>query len=117
MFAQFLRAHSRLAYLDPSTFMKPGWQGNAEYKALWEDFPLWHYGECAQEMKRELIAHARSKGLNTGIRFGISSWLPFKRPSAAGGLSAFDFNMQQTYINWAASWLGGSPKKVGDVLH
>jgi len=97
--------------------MKEGWTGNKEYSVLWKDFSLWHYGKTAQAMKKELIAYARLKGLNNPICFGISSWLPFANPFAAESLTAFDFDIRQTYINYESSKYGGSPKKVGDILY
>jgi hypothetical protein len=68
-------------------------------------------------MKDELIKHTRLKGLNGSIYFGISSWLPFTHSFAAKSLTAFDFDIRQTYMNWASSSYGGSPKKVGDYLY
>jgi hypothetical protein len=32
-------------------------------------------------------------------------------------MTAFDFDIRQTYMNWASSSFGGSPKKVGDYLY
>lgn len=120
-FREFLKEHTKLEYVDPSVFMKKDWKGKAEYKTLWNDFQLWHYGKCAAAMKKELVEHAKAKGLDPGIRFTISSWVvgatKLKHPFAASSLSVFDFNQQQTYINWSTSWLEGSPKRVGDVLH
>ncbi len=49
--------------------------------------------------------------------FGISSWLPFTYSFAAESLTTFDFDIRQTYMNWASSSFGGSPKKVGDYLY
>jgi len=117
LFAQFLKINSDLPYIDPSMFMKEGWNGDQKYKALWKDFSLWHYGKTAQAMKDELIQFARSRGLNSSIYFGISSWLPFTHSFAAESLAAFDFDIRQTYMNWASSSFGGSPKKVGDYLY
>jgi hypothetical protein len=68
-------------------------------------------------MKDELIKHTRLKGLNGPIYFGISSWLPFTYSFAAESLAAFDFDIRQTYMNWASSGFGGSPRKVGDYLY
>jgi hypothetical protein len=68
-------------------------------------------------MKNELIGFARSRGSNSPIYFGISSWLPFTYSFAAKSLPAFDFDIRQTYINYASSAYGGSPKKVGDSLY
>ena len=116
-FAEFLKTNTDLPYIDPSTFMKEGWNGPVIYRVLWKDFSLWHYGRTAQAMKDELIQHAKSKGLNTKIYFGVSSWLPFTHSFAAKTLSAFDFDIRQTYINWASSLYGGSPKLVGDYLY
>ena len=59
MFAQFLKMHTDLPYIDPSIFMKEGWIGNKEYSVLWKDYSLWHYGKIAQAMKKELVTHAR----------------------------------------------------------
>jgi len=117
LFAEFLRENSEMPYIDPSVFMKEGWNGNQKYKTLWTDFSLWHYGKTAQAMKDELIRLARSRGLNGPIYFGISSWLPFTNSSAAESLTVFDFDIRQTYMNWASSSFGGSPKKVGDYLY
>jgi len=117
LFAQFFKINSNLAYIDPSIFMKEGWNGDQKYKTLWKDFSLWHYGKTAQAMKDELIRLARSRGLNGPIYFGISSWLPFTNSSTAESLTAFDFDIRQTYMNWASSSFGGSPKKVGDYLY
>jgi hypothetical protein len=117
LFAQFLKINSDLPYIDPSIFMKEGWNGDQKYKTLWKDFSLWHYGKTAQVMKDELIRFARSRGLNSPIYFGVSSWLPFTYPFAAKSLTAFDFDIRGTYINWESSSFGGSPKKVGDILY
>jgi hypothetical protein len=117
MFAQFLKINTDLPYIDPSIFIKEGWTGNKEYSVLWKDFSLWHYGKTAQAMKNELIWFARSRGSNSPIYFGISSWLPFTYPFAAKSLTAFDFDIRGTYINWDSSIYGGSPKKVGDILY
>ena len=117
MFAEFLKKNSELPYVDPFIFMKQDWTGNQKYKILWKDFSLWHYGKTAQAMKEELIKHARLKGLNNPIYFGISSWLLFIHSFAAESLTTFDFDIRQTYINYASSAYGGSPKKVGDVLY
>ncbi|NWF93994.1 MAG: hypothetical protein HXY46_13905 [Syntrophaceae bacterium] len=117
LFAQFLRINTDLPYIDPSLFMKEGWNGDQRYKILWKDFSLWHYGRTAQAMKHELVQSLRYRGLNGRIYFGISSWLPFTHPFAAKSLTAFDFDIRQTYMNWASSSFGGSPKKVGDYLY
>jgi hypothetical protein len=117
MFAQFLKINTDLPYIDPSIFMKEEWNGNPKYKTLWKDFSLWHYGKTAQAMKDELVLFARYRGLNSRIYFGISSWLPFTNPFAAKSLTVFDFDIRQTYINYASSAYGGSPKKVGDSLY
>jgi hypothetical protein len=117
LFAQFLKINTDLRYIDPSIFMKEGWNGDQKYKTLWKDFSLWHYGKTAQVMKDELIRFARSRGLNGPIYFGVSSWLPFTNSFAAESLTAFDFDIRQTYMNWAFSTYGGSPKKVGDILY
>lgn len=117
LFAEFLKKHSKLEYIAPSVFMKADWKGNVEYKALWEDFSLWHYGKCAQVMKDELVAYARSQGIEGKIYFGISSLLQFKNAFAASSLSAFDSCMQQTYINCYTGTYEGSPKRVGDLLY
>ncbi|MCX5815382.1 MAG: hypothetical protein NTX75_03955 [Proteobacteria bacterium] len=116
-FEEFFRKHSKLPYIDPAIFMKQGWGGNAEYKILWNDFVLWHYGKTAQDMKDELVQHAKRKKLNADILFGVSSWLPFDKDFAAETIKAFDFDIRQTYINWAESGFGGSPKLVGDSLY
>ncbi|MFQ5686766.1 MAG: hypothetical protein ACE5GV_08910 [Candidatus Scalindua sp.] len=117
LFAEFLKINTELPYIDPSIFMKEGGEGSQKYRALWADFSLWHYGKVAQVMKEELIQHVRSKGLNKNIFFGISSWLPFTNSFAASSLNVFDFDIRQTYINWAESSFGGSPKLVGDALY
>jgi len=117
LFAEFLKMHTDLPYIDPSIFMKEKWNGNQKYKTLWKDFSLWHYGKTAQVMKEELIRFTRSRGLNSPIYFGISSWLPFTYSFAAESLATFDFDIRQTYMNWASSSFGGSPKKVGDYLY
>jgi len=116
-FEQFFRKHSKLAYVDPAIFMKQSWEGNAEYKILWNDFILWHYGKTAQDMKDELVQHAKSKKLNANISFGVSSWLAFRNDFAAETMKAFDFDIRQTYMNWEESGFGGSPKLVGDYLY
>ena len=116
-FADFLKMNTGLPYIDPSEFMKKGWNGNEKYRTLWKDFSLWRYGKTAQAMKEELIEHARSRGSNSTIYFGISSWLPFTHSFAAKTLKVFDFDIRQTYINWASSLYGGSPKRVGDILY
>jgi len=116
LFTQFL-INTDLPYIDPSIFMKEGWKGDQKYKTLWKDFSLWHYGKTAQAMKDELVQSARYRGLNSRIYFGISSWLPFTHSFAAKSLTAFDFDIRQTYMNWASSSYGGSPKKVGDYLY
>ncbi len=103
LFAQFLKINTDLPYIDPSIFMKEGWKGDQKYKTLWKDFSLWHYGKTAQAMKDELVQSARYRGLNSRIYFGISSWLPFTHPFAAKSLTAFDFDIRQTYMNWASS--------------
>jgi hypothetical protein len=117
LFAEFLKGNSTLPYVDPLIFMKEDWTGNKEYRVLWKDFSLWHYGKTAQAMKDELVLSAKYRGLNGRIYFGISSWLPFTNPFAAKSLTAFDFDIRQTYINYASSAYGGSPKKVGDSLY
>ncbi len=117
LFAEFLKGNSTLPYVDPLIFMKEDWTGNKEYRVLWKDFSLWHYGKTAQAMKKELITYTRLKGSNTPIFFGISSLLPFTNAFAAESLTAFDFDIRQTYINYASSAYGGSPKKVGDILY
>jgi len=117
LFAQFLKINTDLPYIDPSIFMKEDWTGNKEYRVLWKDFFLWHYGKTAQEMKDELVQSARYRGLNSRIYFGISSWLPFTHSFAAQSLTAFDFDIRQTYMNFSSSTYGGSPKKVGDILY
>jgi hypothetical protein len=117
LFAEFLKINTGLPYVDPSIFMKEGWNGDQKYRALWKDFSLWHYGKTAQAMKKELITYARLKGSNNPIFFGISSLLLFTHPFAAKSLTAFDFDIRQTYMNWASSSFGGSPKKVGDILY
>ena len=96
--------------------MKEKWVGNDEYRTLWKDFSLWHYGKTVQDMKDELIQYAMSKGLNKNIYLGISSWLQFTNSFAAETLKAFDFDIRQTYINWI-SYLDGSPKLIGDTLY
>ncbi|MFH0787343.1 MAG: hypothetical protein V2B13_06970 [Pseudomonadota bacterium] len=115
-FGEFFKKISDLPFIDPSIFMQDGWAGNPEYKILWKDFSLWHYGKTAQVMKETLFKHAGSIGLKIPVYFGISSWLPFTHPFAAGSLTAFDFDIRQTYLNWAESSFGGSPKLVGDYL-
>jgi hypothetical protein len=117
LFAEFLEINTDLSYIDPSVFMKEGWNGNQKYKTLWKDFSLWHYGKTAQAMKNELVQFAKYWGLNSRIYFGISSWLPFTNSFAAKSLTVFDFDIRQTYMNWASSSYGGSPKKVGDYLY
>jgi len=117
LFAEFLKINTDLLYIDPSIFMKERWKGNQKYKTLWKDFSLWHYGATAQAMKDELIQYAKYRGLGSRIFFGISSWLPFTYPFTAKSLTAFDFDIRQTYINWASSSYGSSPKKVGDILY
>jgi hypothetical protein len=116
-FAGFLKTNTDLPYIDPSIFMKDGWKGDQKYKTLWKDFSVWHYGKTAQAMKDELVQSAKYRGLNSRIYFGISSWLPFTHSFAAKSLTAFDFDIRQTYMNWASSSYGGSPKKVGDYLY
>jgi hypothetical protein len=116
-FAEFLEINTKLPYIEPTMFLKEGWDGNDEYKTLWNDFPLWHYGKTAQDMKNELVHYALTKGLNKNIYFGISSWLPFTHSFAAESLTAFDFDIRQIYINWASSGYGGSPKVIGDALY
>jgi len=116
-FVEFLNTNTNLPYVDPSEFMNEGWTGDKRYRTLWKDCSLWHYGKTARDIKEELIRHAKSKGLESIIYFGISSWLPFTHPFAAKTLSAFDFDIRQTYINWASSSFGGSPKLVGDYLY
>jgi hypothetical protein len=117
LFAEFLRENSGMPYVDPLVFMKEGWTGNKEYSVLWKDFSLWHYGKTAQAMKDELVQSAKYRGLNSRIYFGISSWLPFTHPLAVKSLTAFDFDIRQTYINYESYTYGGSPKKVGDILY
>ncbi|MGR3303152.1 MAG: hypothetical protein ACUZ8I_11690 [Candidatus Scalindua sp.] len=117
LFSEFLKINTELSYVEPSIFMKEGWDSNEKYKTLWKDFPLWHYGKAAQDMKNELVQHAKLKGLDSNIFFGVSSWLPFTHSFAAETLNAFDFDIRQTYINWAESSFGGSPKLVGDYLY
>ena len=117
LFAEFLRVNTELPYIDPSVFMIEGLDSNDEYRRLWEDFSLWHYGKTAMDMKNELVQFAMKKGLNKNICFGISSWLPFTHSFAAASLNVFDFNISQTYINWASSGYGGSPKVIGDSLY
>jgi len=117
LFADFLKINTDLPYIDPSIFTKEEWNGNQKYKTLWKDFSLWHYGKTAQAMKDELVQSARYRGLNGPIYFGISSWLVFTNSFAAESLTAFDFDIRQTYMNWASSSFGGSPKKVGDYLY
>ncbi len=117
LFAEFLKMNTELPYIDPLIFMEQDWNGNKMYRTLWKDFSLWHYGKTVQDMKEELIQYAMSKGLNKNIYFGISSWLQFTNSFAASSLIAFDFDIRQTYINWAESSFGGSPKLVGDYLY
>jgi hypothetical protein len=117
LFAQFLKINTGLPYIGPSIFMKEGWNGNEKYKTVWKDFPLWHYGKTAQVMKEELIRFARFRGSDSPIYFGISSWLPFTHSFAAKSLTAFDFDIRATYMNWESSTFGGSPKRLGDILY
>ncbi len=117
LFTEFLKINTERPYINPSIFMKEGWGGNGIYRTLWKDFSLWHYGKTAQDMKNQLIQHARSKGLNKNIYFGISSWLSFTHSFAAESVKAFDFDIRQTYINYSSSSHGGSPKLIGDALY
>jgi len=110
LFKVFLTKYSKLKHVDPSTFMAPGWSGSAEYKRMWENFPLWHYGHTAAAMKKELKEYAKTAGLDTNVYFGISSWLRFHDAFAAASLKCFDFESQQSYINCGR----GSVKEMGD---
>jgi len=110
VFKEFLAKHSKLKYVDPSGFMAPG--GSAEYKRMWENFPLWHYGLTAREVKKELTKYAGTLGPDYKIYFGISSWLRYRDPFAAETLNCFDFESQQSYINCCG--YPGAPKVMGD---
>lgn len=110
VFKEFLAKHSKLEFVDPLRIAFAGWTGHPDYRRLWDNFPLWHYGRAAAAMKQELIAHAKASNLSGKIHFGISSWLPCTDSVAAESLSCFDFNSQQTYL----CTVPGTPKDAGD---
>lgn len=114
-FARMLQRHSRLPYVDPTTFMAPGWSGPAEYKSLWHDFQLWVYGVAAQAMKEELIAHAKKSNADATVHF-LQSAFPCrpKHPFAYATVQrAFDFQGLQMYLYCYHAAYQGSPKQIG----
>lgn len=118
-FANMLKEHTRLPYIDPAKFMAPGWKGPAEYRKLWHDFQLWIYGVAAQAMKDEMIEYARKRDKNAQIYF-LQSARPVRPTHAfayAPAHKAFDFEGMQAYIYCYHQTYQGSPKRIGDQLH
>lgn len=117
-FANMLKEHTNLPYIDPAEFIAPGWSGPKEYRRLWHDFQLWIYGVTAQEMKDELLAYARKRDKNAHIYF-LQSARPVKPIHSfanAQAQKAFDFGGMQAYLYCYHGTYQGSPKKIGDQL-
>lgn len=116
LFKEFLKEKAGLDYVSPGDFLAPDWTGDKRYLDLWRDFPLYHYGLSAAAMKRDLVDYAKAKGLPADLYFGISSWLGANSPLAASSLGCFDFDSNQTYMNWSLEAFQGSPRLTGDYL-
>ena len=117
-FANMLRQHTRLAFVEPATFMASGWTGPAEYRTLWDDFQLWMYGLAAQAMKDELVAYTKKRDADARVLF-LQSAHPCRPRHKFAYLTtqkAFDFEGMQAYIYCYHAGYQGSPKKVGDLL-
>jgi len=118
-FANMLKEHTQLDYLDPSDFMKPGWSGPKIYKELWHDFQIWIYGDAAQEMKNEMIEYAKNQNITDGVYFLQSSSpvSPAHSFAHAKTTEAFDFGGTQAYIYCYYHAYQGSPKQIGRRLN
>lgn len=116
LFKEFMKQYSELPFKDPREFMGPGANPDPRYVKLWEEFPLWHYGMAAKDVREELQTYCRENDRDV-IQLASSSFPPSSsEPLFAfdGCRKGFDFVTGQYYLNWGHAWTKGSPRRMAE---
>lgn len=116
----FTRIYSNDEYVDPIQFERTP-DDYPKHHQLWKDYFGGMYGEAIIDVKKEVDAYMRTKGINKEFRFSASSHGLFmtqiKIPAAIEPATrVIEDELTQPYIYHYTGAYKGNPKRVGDAI-
>ncbi len=116
----FTKIYPNEEYVDPIQFERTP-NKYPKHHQLWKDYFGGMYGEAIIDVKKEVEAYMRKKGINKEFRFSASSHGLFmtqiKIPAAIEpATKVIEDELIQPYIYCYAEAYKGNPKRVGDAI-